>query len=115
MGTSLRNIFHTLAGFTIAYPIANATGLFSGAYMSIPARLIVALVGMTLLAGVCGAAYEYIMTYIDKERIPDDKDVLRTAIGGSLVSLAIFLPFSGWLSLTLIIICLLALVHDIFL
>jgi hypothetical protein len=110
----IRDVFHTIAGFTICYPIAKVTGLFSdNPNMSQAARIVVAIFALSLLSGFFGAAYEFIMKEVNKEIIPNGKDVYRTIAGGILAAFATLLPYSGILALLLVILCLGVFIYDI--
>lgn len=112
--TKVRDILHTVAGFTLLYPFAKFSGLVGeNDWLAGWEKFLLAFVFCTIAAGFFGAAYEMIMETIDRERKPNDIDVLRTAAGGSLVAVATLFPWSGVLALVLVLVCLAALIYDL--
>jgi len=115
MKNNIRNIFHIVAGFTLAYPVAKLTGLFpDNLHLEMWEKFLLAFVGLGIFSAFFGAAYEYLINKMNKEIIPNEKDIIRTSLGGSLVSVFIVFPFSLILSISLIVLCLSVLINDIY-
>ena len=76
---TLRNIFHSVLGFTLAYCLCNSTGVWdinnelSRAFLSL-------IVGL-FTGAVIGVGIEYFQNVVLKQ-IFNEMDVLRTIIGG---------------------------------
>jgi H+/Cl- antiporter ClcA len=75
---TIRNVFHTVLGFTLAYWVCNHTGVFE---MNLPSRLFLGLVAGLFTSFIIGVAIEYFQNVVLKQTF-DEMDVLRTMIGG---------------------------------
>lgn len=75
----LRNIFHSILGFTLAYCVCNATGIFE--FNSIASRIFVGFVVGLLVSFLIGLAIEYFQNKVLHIGF-SEMDVLRTIIGG---------------------------------
>jgi len=110
----IRNIMHTVGGFTFAYGLARYTGLFNVDDYSTRFELFfLSVIALTIFTAFVGIFYEFIMKEIDNERQADMKDVVRTAVGGTIAGCITTFPFSLPLWITTAFVCLLALIYDI--
>ena len=78
MTNTARDIMHYIVGFTFAYCIVNATGIFEMVGFQ---KIIMGFVAGFFTSAIIGVGIEYFQNVSLKQNF-NEKDVLRTVVGG---------------------------------
>lgn len=108
---TLRNIFHSILGFTLAYCLCNSTGVWD--FNNEASRVFVSIVAGFFTGAVIGVGIEYFQNVALKQ-VFNEMDVLRTIIGGiigGLVQRPNIEFISKWMLMFCGIVCLAELVR----
>jgi hypothetical protein len=110
----IRDSFHVIGGFTIGYWGASHSGLFNHNNFSTEfGRIFLAVTALTIFLAAIGAIFEFITQQIDKEIIPNTKDVIRTAAGGFIAGLATIFTYIPILLVITTSFCLIAIGFEV--
>lgn len=108
---TLRNIFHSILGFTLAYCVCNATGIFE--FNNEVSRVFMSVVAGFFTGFIIGVVIEYFQSKVLYIAF-SEMDVLRTILGGiigGLVQRPNIEFISKWMLISCIAICVLELVR----